>query len=300
MLISAFTIVRNGVRFDYPFLESIRSVLPICEELIINVGDSDDSTEQALHQMIAGLSEIDQKKIQIFNTHWPLNDPEKRKGGQILAEQTNYALSKCSGQWCLYLQADEVLQEDDLSIISQAAEAHLNDDRVDAFVFEYVHFYADYTTIQTSRSSYRREIRMVRRSSGAVSVGDAQSFRLPDGTKPRAVLLKAKIYHYGWVKNQDVMRLKTGFMDTLYHQNADAALPATGPNYLFKSFVGLKKFTGRHPGVMKTRVEAAGNFDFSRAPRVFQIKDVWKIVSGWIERATGWRPFEYKSYRLIR
>jgi len=106
MLISAFTIVRNGVRFDYPFLESIRSVLPICEELIINVGDSDDSTEQALHQMIAGLSEIDQKKIQIFNTHWPLNDPEKRKGGQILAEQTNYALSKCSGQWCLYLQAD--------------------------------------------------------------------------------------------------------------------------------------------------------------------------------------------------
>ena len=44
MRISGFTIVRNAVKFNYPAVESIKSILPICDEFIVNVGDCEDET----------------------------------------------------------------------------------------------------------------------------------------------------------------------------------------------------------------------------------------------------------------
>jgi hypothetical protein len=300
VLISAFTIIRNGVKFDFPFLESFRSVLPLCDELVINVGVSEDSTRGLIEKLRAELPPAEAAKLQVFETTWPLNDKTKRQGGQILADQTNLALGRCRGKWCLYLQADEVLHEDDLPLIRSRLEALADDGSVEALVFEYVHFYGTYDVVQTSRSSYRREIRAVRNGLGIVSTGDAQSFRRADGTKLAAALTKARVFHYGWVRPQETMREKTGFMDTLYHPNASAERPATGNNYEYKRIVGLKPFRGTHPAVMRDRVRSAPAFDFSKAPRVFRLEDSWKVLSGLIESATGIRPFEYRNYRLIK
>jgi hypothetical protein len=141
---------------------------------------------------------------------------------------------------------------------------------------------------------------VIRNRLGIRSTGDAQSFRHSDGRKLNAVLTRARIFHYGWVRPQEVMRQKTGFMDTLYHQNASSDKPQTGENYLYKRFVGQKRFTGTHPKVMHARVQNSQTVDFSKAPFIFQIKDSWKILSGLIEQTTGIRPFEYKNYRLLK
>src|SRR3954471_24070264 len=111
MKISGFTLVRNGTQFDYPYLESLRSLLPLVDELIVNVGIGTDDT---LERVRALARDEGQGKIRIFESRWPLDDPEKKKSGLILSEQTNLALEKCTGDWCVYLQADEVLHEDDL------------------------------------------------------------------------------------------------------------------------------------------------------------------------------------------
>lgn len=300
MLISGFTIIRNGLKFDFPFIESIRSALPICDEFVINVGRSEDATRQAIEQLRLRLDPQDADKIKIIETEWPLNDPDKRKGGQILADQTNHALGRCQGAWCLYLQADEVLHEDDLPLIRRELAELRDKPRVEALVFEYVHFYGSYGVVQTSRSSYRREIRVVRNGLSVRSTGDAQSFRHADGRKLDAVLTRARIFHYGWVRPQEIMKQKTGFMDTLYHPDASADRPATGDNYVYKNIVGLKAFKKTHPAAMNERVKNAPAFDFSAAPKVFHWKDTWKVVSGLIESATGVRPFEYRNYKLIK
>ncbi len=39
MLVSGFTFVRNGIKLDYPFIESIQSLLPIVDELIVVCGN---------------------------------------------------------------------------------------------------------------------------------------------------------------------------------------------------------------------------------------------------------------------
>lgn len=298
--ISGFTILRHGTKFDYPYLESLRSLLPLVDELVVNVGIGQDDT---LDRLIEFAEKEGRGKVVLFECDWPLEDPEKRRGGQILAEQTNLALDRCTGDWCVYLQADEVIHEKDLPEIRAAMEANFLNPEIDGLLFRYIHFYGSFDVVRNSRGAYRREVRIVKRSSGARSVGDAQSFRLPDGSKPRVALLDASIYHYGWVRPPEVMKEKTFFMDSLYHgdKKGEAGETATGDNYRYKKIWGLYPFKGTHPITMKERIDAKKwTWDLTRSPLEWEFADVKKIALDLFERATGVRLFEYRSYRRIR
>ncbi len=59
MKISGFTFIRNGTLLGYPFIESILSALPICDEFIVAVGDSEDDT-------LARIQAIGSNKIRII------------------------------------------------------------------------------------------------------------------------------------------------------------------------------------------------------------------------------------------
>jgi hypothetical protein len=297
--LSGFTLVRHGVEFDFPFKESLLSLLPLVDELVVNVGIGRDSTLTELQ--ILRDTHPEGQKLKLFESDWGLDDPEKKRGGLILSEQTNLALSHTTGDWCVYLQADEVLHEDDLAIL----KAELNSLRarpdIDALVFQYRHFYGSYDIVQDTRSAYRREVRAIRKSSGAKSIGDAQSFRGPTGEKLRAVLSKARIFHYGWVRPPEAMREKTQFMDSLYHGGSGSEPSVTGDNHRYKRFWGLKRYLASHPAVMKNRIERKNwSWDLEGSPRVWSREDFKKVILDSFERLTGVRLFEYKSYRLTK
>jgi hypothetical protein len=300
--VSGFSLVRNGTHFDYPYLESFRSLLPLVDELVINVGIGEDDTRARLERFAA---EEGQGKVVLFESRWPLDDPEKKKGGLILSEQTNLALERCTGDWCVYLQADEVFHEADALKLRQAIERAETAREVEGLLFDYVHFYGSFDVIQQSRSAYRREVRAIRRASGARSVGDAQSFRLIDGSKLRVAHSGARVFHYGWVRTPEAMREKTYFMDQLYHGDPDASaaaskVPHTGDNYRYKRFWGLRRFRGTHPAVMRDRIQAKGwNWDLENSPVEWKWSDAKKIALDLFERATGVRLFEYRSYRRV-
>jgi hypothetical protein len=171
--ISGFTVIRNAELMGYPVIESIRSILPIVDEFVIGVGQSDDQTKKLIES-------IGDKKIRIFDSFW---DTNKTKGGLILSEKTNEALDQCTSDWCFYLQADEVVHEQDLNLIHQSILKAQQDPKIEGLLFKYIHFYGSYSVIATSRKWYRREVRVVRRSSGIRSHNDAQGFRV-NGEKP--------------------------------------------------------------------------------------------------------------------
>jgi len=291
--ISGFSLVRNGVQFDYPFLESWRSILPVVDELVLNIGISDDNSLEVAKKFAA---EEGGGKVRIFESEWPLHIPEKKKSGLILSEQTNLALEQCTHDWCFYIQADEVIHEDDYPLIREAV-AKASALKADAVVFEYAHFYGSFNVIQQTRSAYRREMRMVRKSSGAKSVGDAQSFLKSGATKLNALLSKARIFHYGWVRTPEAMRVKTEFMDKLYHgDQADK-----NDNHVYKRFWGLKQYQGTHPSVMKDRILSKGwNWNLKNSPFTFSSSDIKKAILDFYESFTGHRPFEFKNYRLVK
>ncbi len=301
--ISGFTLVRNGTRFDYPYLESLRSLLPLVDELVINVGIGDDDT---LNRVRAFAEKEGKGVVKIFENDWQLDNPEKKKGGLILSEQTNLALSQTKGDWCIYLQADEVLHEADYGKIRSAIEQSHSRSEVEGILFDYLHFYGSFDVIQQTRSAYRREVRAIRRSSGAISIGDAQSFRKENGDKLAVVRSGARIFHYGWVRTPDAMREKTFFLDQLYHgdptpENARKGIPHTGDNYRYKRMWGLKPYKDVHPHVMEDRIRTKGwHWDLKNSPLVYSAEDLKKIVLDTFEKLTGVRLFEYRSYRLIR
>jgi glycosyltransferase involved in cell wall biosynthesis len=292
MKISGFTIIRNGVEFDYPFEESIASLLPLVDELVVNVGISTDSTLQVIQR----IKKQSTKKIIIIESEWPLSDPEKRKGGLILSEQTNIALNACTGDWCIYLQADEVFHEDDRHALLESMNLSQGHSEIDAVLFDYVHLYGSYDVEQYTRSAYRREVRAIKNRRGLMSVGDAQSFRHKDGRKPTVIKANARVFHYGWVRTPDAMKSKTEFMDTLYRNDGST----TGENYRYKRFWGLRPFKKTHPKYMHQRIKQKGwHWDLSNSEFVWSIKDGKKIVSDALESVTDFRPFEYRSYNLI-
>ena len=103
MKVAGFTFIRNAIKYDYPALESIHSILPLCDELVVAVGNSEDGTR-------AMIENIGSPKIRIIDTVW---DDNLREGGKVLAVETDKAFSAVSpdADWSFYIQADEVVHE---------------------------------------------------------------------------------------------------------------------------------------------------------------------------------------------
>lgn len=284
-LISGFTVIRNARLMGYPVLESIRSLLPLVDEFIIGVGQSDDDTR-------AMLESLNDRKIKIFDSIW---DTSKTKGGLILSEKTNEALERCSHDWCFYLQADEVVHEADLDLVRQALARADSIPEVQGLLFQYLHFYGSYSTIATSRRWYRNEVRVVRRSSGIRSHNDAQGFRV-HGAKPVVIASGARVFHYGWVKPPKVMGQKSKLLNRWWHGNTK--------DHEFEQFeyarqYGLKTYKGPHPAVMTELIAAQDwTFDARRALTDWTLKDLNLLASDQLEALTGYRIGEYKPYRL--
>ena len=240
MKVSGFTIVRNAVKFNYPVIESINSILSICDEFIVNVGDSQDGTLELI-QSIAS------PKIKIIQTVWNM-----KQGATVLSQQTNIALNACTGDWAFYLQTDEVIHEDDLPKIKKAMALYLNDASVDALRFKWLHFYGSYYRYRIDRGWYQKQDRIIRNNGTIESFGDAFGFKRRDGKDLSVRPSGALLYHYGWVNSQEEMRRRA--------QNAMTIGYADSSKDLFGGYGDLSRFPvyfGSHPKVMTGLVKAS-------------------------------------------
>ncbi|MDI3547362.1 MAG: hypothetical protein PWR10_1014 [Halanaerobiales bacterium] len=248
MKISGFSMVRNATKLYYPIKEAVKSILPICNEFIIAVGkgDEDDYTREEIES-------IGSDKINIIDTVW---DIESQRNGVIHSEQTNLALSHCSGDWCFYIQADEVVHEKYLPVIKDRCLELLNDEEVEALVFDYRHFWGDYRHYQISHGWYKREVRIIKNNIGIKSHASAQGFRKVNGEKPKAALAHAEIFHYGWVRPPRYMENKRKAFHTIHWGNDKAeTYHKTEPEeFDYGPLDRLPVYKGTHPEVMQDRI----------------------------------------------
>jgi hypothetical protein len=290
MKVTGFTIIKNAIKFDFPVVEAITSILPICDEFVVAVGDSEDET-------LALIKSIDSPKIKIIHTVW--NVKPDSKGGSVMAEETNKALAAISSDtdWCFYIQSDEVVHEKYLATIKNAMQNHLNDEQVDGFLLKYKHFFGSYDFIGASYRWYRREIRIVRNRSNIYSYQDAQSFRKADDKKLRVRLLDAEIYHYGYVREPEKFKEKLNFQAKMHH---GSQVEQRQESYDFsKEADAVFPFKDTHPAVMQARINRKNwHFDFDPIHQNrFKLKDHFKMF---IEKWTGYRVGEFKNYILLK
>jgi len=292
MKVAGFTFIRNAVKNDYPVVEAITSILPICDEFVVALGNSDDGTEE----LVKG---IDSPKIRIIHTTW---DETIREGGAIFAAETDKAFAAISpdADWAFYIQGDECVHEKYLQLIRKEMEDNLNNPKVEGLLLKYLHFYGSYDYYGHSRRWYRREIRVLRNNKAVHSYRDAQGFRL-NGRKINVKLINAYIYHYGWVKPPAGLKNKLRNFNQFYHDDTWLAenLPETY-EFDYKNADRLVHFTGTHPAVMQKRVAATNwnlNIDLKALHKKmnFRRKALQKI-----EDLTGWRISEYRNYKIVK
>ncbi len=289
MRVSGFTFVRNAIKYDYPIKEAITSILPLCDEVIVCVGASEDDT-------LALVESIGSDKIRIVHSVW---DDGLREGGRVLAVETNKAFDAISpdSDWAFYIQGDEVVHEQYLPAIRRAMEAYKDRPEVDGLLFNYEHFYGSYDYVGTSRRWYRHEIRVVRNDKTIRSYRDAQGFRKHD-RKLRVKPVDAYVYHYGWVKPPEFQQAKAESFNRLWHDDEwmeRNVFQAAAFDY--SKIDGLRHFTGTHPAVMQARIDRM-NWAFEADPTRKVMKFRHRILH-WVEGLTGKRLFEYKNYRII-
>ena len=294
MKISGFTFVRNAVIFSYPIIESLQSLLPLCDEVIVAAGKSDDNTLELLKN-------IDNPKIKIIETEWDMN---LKKGGLIYSQQTNIALEHCTGDWCIYLQADEVLHEKDKDMTLKEMERADKIAAVDALLFRYRHFYGAYDYTGVGRQWYRREIRAFRNTGNITSWGDAQGFRKKTEKgfeKLRAKQTDIEVYHYGWVRPPKDQYKKIKISRNFYYEKADFKLKnIKDEEFDYDSAFELEKFNANHPAIMKEKIEKDKEwtqfFDASKLkPKPFLVK-----LTDAIEKKTGWRIGEFRDFIEVK
>jgi len=290
MKVTGFTIIRNAIKYDYPVVEAITSVLPVCDEFLVSVGNSDDGTMELIKSIAS-------PKIKIMESVW---DDSLREGGKLLSIETNKVFDAidASSTWCFYIQSDEVIHEKYHEVIRKGMEQYAKDEKVEGLLFDYVHFYGSYNYVGNSRKWYRNEIRIIRNNKSIRSYKDAQGFRKTDDSKLNVKKIEASVYHYGWVKPPKAQQAKQENFHKMWHDDAwmKKNIEAT-EEFDYSKIDSLEEFKGTHPLVMQGRVKAQNwNFKFDKSKIKLSVKD--KFLQS-IEKTTGWRPGEYKNYKLI-
>lgn len=290
MKVTGFTIIRNAIKYDYPVVEAITSILPICDEFVVAVGNSEDET-------LLLIKNINSPKIKIIETVW---DDSLRQGGQVLAIETNKAFDAINNDsdWCFYIQSDECVHEKYLDNIKQAMLKYKDDKQVDGLLFNYTHFYGSYNYVGNSRRWYRREIRVIKNNKSIRSYKDAQGFRKADNSKLNVKQIDAEIYHYGWVKPPKAQQAKQASFHKMWHDDEWMKKNiAQVEEFDYSQIDSLEEFKGTHPQVFQNRLKAVNwAFKFDKSHIKLSPKDKFLLF---IEKTTGWKVGEYKNYKEI-
>ena len=289
MKVSGFTFIRNAVLLDYPIVAAIQSILPLCEEVVVAVGNSTDDT--------LGLIQNIDPKVRIIQTTW---DDTLRENGRVLAIETDKALAAINPEadWAIYIQGDEVMHEADHPNILKAMTRFQHDQEVDGLLFEYLHFYGSYDYIGVSNNWYKKEIRVVKPGRGIFSFRDAQGFRKTPDYKLKVAPANARVFHYGWVKDPQAMQRKQESFHKLWHDDAWLAKNVkVADAFDYEDHIHeLARFEGTHPQWIAPRIAARNwtfQMDITRRKRTLKNR-----VKNWLKLIGI--DTNYANYTLIR
>ncbi len=191
MSLSGNMIIKNGIKYDYPFIESCLSILPICDEFVFVEGYGEDGTYEKIVEF-----QKQQPKVKIFRHPW------EKLHYSVLADLTNLSIEHCSSDYYFQIQADEGVHEkyhpEILSIV--------NGPKFDFAFLGVYHFYGSFRKVYKPKVFYDAFVRLAHKSTYPElrSCDDAMSLGCPasDSAKMQKLELQStiKVHHYGYVR----------------------------------------------------------------------------------------------------
>ena len=191
------------------------------------------------------IKSINEHKIRIIQSKW--NDTIRDRG-YVYGQQKMIAQFNCSGDWAFYIEGDEVYHEEDLKKISKSMKLYLDDPKVEALVFDFKHFYGNANSLLDSPGWYRSEARIIKNSIRTYAPDGLFWLVLESNKKgryPRAKKTGVTCYHYGWVRSEEQMNLKSSKVQK-YWGGKPVKIDYTQMDQSI-----IKRFTGTHPKVIE-------------------------------------------------
>jgi hypothetical protein len=276
MKVSGFTIVKNAIKYNYPVKEAILSILPVCDEFIINVNNSDNKT-------LGLIQSIGNPKIKIMQRDWDMS-----RGEKVLSDETNFALSQCTGDWAFYLQGDEVVHEKDLPRLKKLMQKYLNDENIDAFKFKWLHFYISYYRYRIDAGWFQKQNRIIRNNNTIEANSGAWGFQKKAGGEINTIKTSCYIYHYGWTNELGSLIDKISNAEKMGYASSD--YEKLEEAFDLEKLSKFPVYFGTHPKTMKQRIKShkISNQDLRRIKR----KYFWNPLL--------WLKIRYKTPKRIR
>ena len=289
MKVVGFSFIKDAVKMQYPIVEAIKSILPLCDEVIVAVGASEDGTRE----LVASID----NKVKIIDTIWDFN---LKENGKLLASETDkaFAAIPTDADWCIYIQGDEVMHEEGHAEVKAAMLKWKNDKKVDGLLFKYRHFFGSYDYVGIQAHWYRHEVRVIKNNPSFYSYKDAQGFRKGNNKKLRVKPLDAYIHHYGWVQSPYIIKAKQDYKVKIYNNEAfdekNIIVPEDYANQLVNA---LQKYTHTHPKIMQERIAKVNwVFKYDEKNNKITFKEHFKNIT---EKLFGVRFFDYRNYKKI-
>lgn len=295
MIVSGLTVLRNAVKLGYPFVESIKSVMPMCDEFIVVIGKGDDDTPGIVE-------EIGDTRIRIVETEWSEKISPRR---YVISQQTNIGLHLCRGDWAVYLQANEMVHESDHERLRGLMTEHRDDDAVEALLMERLTFWGDYSHfLRVYPHRFKYSPRIVKPHRGVYSIRDGMSFGVFEGFSlrgryPRSIDTGADLFRYGYVCSPSDL---AGKDESAVHMVTMKGREF-GDDFFFtavpRSFV--ETYRGTHPQVMRERIERfeqSVSLDDAGWREIPTLKERQRLLETWFYRRFGVPSFRNTRYNL--
>lgn len=234
MKLGGTTFIHNGVEHDYCFEESIRSLLGVCDEVVVVEAASTDDT-------LKRIQAINDPKIKIVSAPWLQSPLIRETNTDWTKDLAELARSNLTAPMNLYLQGDEVLHEEDYPLIRTLAA------QWKPRYFQRLNFWLDDSHLAPHGHVCGHRVCRLAPSDRRVIWG---SESLEDSSAQDS---DVRIFHYGFIRKGEGFRKKSEIMGKNFIGAIDPIIynyEKEGPMALKNLFKGqLIPYTGSHPSI---------------------------------------------------
>lgn len=221
--ISGYTIARNVIKFEYPFVQWAEAMASLeLDEVVIGY---DPTTDDGTHELM--LETRDRFGFRLFESVWDMDNFDR---GLELGVQTDKVMSECRHDWRLYVQLDEAFHEDDAPLVRELPDKARADGAA-GVDFQRVYFFQNLHTI---RKDWCAQItRLTYSNTHTYSSGDGMSCVPINASFSKHFLSPVWLYHYSRIGDADTISKRVRNMDTFYHKEEDLIPETDLPAYDF-------------------------------------------------------------------